>query len=115
MFKMLLYVIFSLAFCSLLYFASALIYFNSPRSMSKMTPFECGFDPKDSGRIPFSIRFFLLAVIFLIFDIEVVLLIPLVMMTQMKINCVIIGYAFGMLLVLGLFHEWKMGALSWIY
>nr|YP_009995343.1 NADH dehydrogenase subunit 3 [Ochthebius deletus]QNP09746.1 NADH dehydrogenase subunit 3 [Ochthebius deletus] len=83
----------------------------------KTSPFECGFDPKSSARLPFSIQFFLIAVIFLIFDVEITLLIPLIM--TMKITNIymymLISMFFIFILLLGLYHEWNQGALNWSY
>nr|QFG71040.1 NADH dehydrogenase subunit 3 [Pseudorimula sp. RSIO35641] len=82
----------------------------------KSSPFECGFDPMGSARLPFSLRFFLLAVIFLIFDVEIVLLFPVVskISTQMDFFTFTGILAFLLILILGLFHEWKEGSLNWI-
>nr|AYW52187.1 NADH dehydrogenase subunit 3 [Lamiinae sp. 1 ACP-2013] len=81
----------------------------------KSSPFECGFDPKNSARLPFSLQFFLIAVIFLIFDVEITLLLPLIM--TMKISSIfyytITSLIFILILILGLYHEWNQGALNW--
>ena len=79
----------------------------------KVSPFECGFDPKDSARLPFSVRFFLLAVLFLVFDIEIALVFPLVFGVSLSFyrNFTIAGVGFLIILLIGLLHEWREGAL----
>nr|YP_010944267.1 NADH dehydrogenase subunit 3 [Willemoesia forceps]WLW41806.1 NADH dehydrogenase subunit 3 [Willemoesia forceps] len=81
----------------------------------KNSPFECGFDPKSSARLPFSLRFFLIAVIFLIFDVEITLLLPLTTILQLSniFSWCITGLSFLLILLLGLYYEWVKGALDW--
>nr|YP_010988529.1 NADH dehydrogenase subunit 3 [Medeopteryx alacauda]WOR80673.1 NADH dehydrogenase subunit 3 [Medeopteryx alacauda] len=82
----------------------------------KSSPFECGFDPKSSARLPFSLQFFLIAMIFLIFDVEITLLFPLVI--TMKITSMMsfstVTILFILILLIGLYHEWNQGALNWV-
>nr|YP_010352238.1 NADH dehydrogenase subunit 3 [Reticulitermes dabieshanensis]UOL50332.1 NADH dehydrogenase subunit 3 [Reticulitermes dabieshanensis] len=81
----------------------------------KSSPFECGFDPKNSARLPFSSRFFLVAVIFMIFDVEIALLLPMpiTMTTSNMSSWMLISSAFLLILVIGLYHEWNQGSLEW--
>nr|YP_010264212.1 NADH dehydrogenase subunit 3 [Lucanus cervus]APO08639.1 NADH dehydrogenase subunit 3 [Lucanus sp. BMNH 1425267]QDW75836.1 NADH dehydrogenase subunit 3 [Lucanus cervus]QGQ62203.1 NADH dehydrogenase subunit 3 [Lucanus cervus]UIN24724.1 NADH dehydrogenase subunit 3 [Lucanus cervus] len=81
----------------------------------KTSPFECGFDPKSSSRLPFSLQFFLIAVIFLIFDVEITLLIPLIPVVPLTkfMNIIIIMTIYILILLAGLLHEWKQGSLNW--
>ncbi|YP_009741797.1 NADH dehydrogenase subunit 3 (mitochondrion) [Cylas formicarius] len=81
----------------------------------KSSPYECGFDPKNNSRMPFSLHFFLIALIFLIFDIELTLLLPIIFSLKFS-NIFSLFYSisfFLVILLLGLFHEWKLGALEW--
>nr|UNA68713.1 NADH dehydrogenase subunit 3 [Leptocorisa acuta] len=83
----------------------------------KMSPFECGFDPKSSARSPFSLQFFLIAILFLIFDIEIALLLP--MLVTMKTSNIMMWTLtmtmFIMTLILGLYYEWKNNMLEWTF
>nr|YP_009351189.1 NADH dehydrogenase subunit 3 [Atlantitermes snyderi]AQP28819.1 NADH dehydrogenase subunit 3 [Atlantitermes snyderi] len=81
----------------------------------KSSPFECGFDPKNSARLPFSSRFFLIAVIFMIFDVEIALLLPMpiTMLTSNMKSWMIISSVFLLILIIGLYHEWNQGSLEW--
>nr|QHZ87535.1 NADH dehydrogenase subunit 3 [Cloeon dipterum] len=81
----------------------------------KMSAFECGFDPFSSSRLPFSLRFYLIALIFLIFDVELVLLMPLVLLYDTVIIEVwgLVALIFAMILLIGLYYEWDQGALNW--
>ncbi|KAI8032976.1 NADH dehydrogenase subunit 3 (mitochondrion) [Drosophila gunungcola] len=81
----------------------------------KSSPFECGFDPKSSSRLPFSLRFFLITIIFLIFDVEIALILPMIII--MKYSNIMIwtitSIIFILILLIGLYHEWNQGMLNW--
>nr|YP_010585997.1 NADH dehydrogenase subunit 3 [Agapetus zniachtl]UZZ43733.1 NADH dehydrogenase subunit 3 [Agapetus zniachtl] len=81
----------------------------------KSSPFECGFDPKSSARLPFSLHFFLITVMFLIFDVEITLILPMIMIYNFSnmISWLISSFSFIMILLIGLFHEWNQGMLNW--
>nr|WAX39174.1 NADH dehydrogenase subunit 3 [Anaplecta sp. 5 ZQW-2020]WAX39187.1 NADH dehydrogenase subunit 3 [Anaplecta sp. 5 ZQW-2020] len=81
----------------------------------KSSPFECGFDPKSSPRMPFSLRFFLIAVVFLIFDVEIALLLPTIIIIKSSETIIwtITTTMFLLILLIGLYHEWNQGSLEW--
>nr|YP_007316863.1 NADH dehydrogenase subunit 3 [Biston panterinaria]AFQ99226.1 NADH dehydrogenase subunit 3 [Biston panterinaria]AID67409.1 NADH dehydrogenase subunit 3 [Biston panterinaria]ANW36755.1 NADH dehydrogenase subunit 3 [Biston panterinaria]ANW36768.1 NADH dehydrogenase subunit 3 [Biston panterinaria]ANW36807.1 NADH dehydrogenase subunit 3 [Biston panterinaria] len=81
----------------------------------KSSPFECGFDPKSSARIPFSLHFFLITLIFLIFDVEIALIFPIIKLFKL-VNFLIwmkISFFFIIILLIGLYHEWNQNMLNW--
>nr|YP_009648515.1 NADH dehydrogenase subunit 3 [Camponotus concavus]QCE31806.1 NADH dehydrogenase subunit 3 [Camponotus concavus] len=84
------------------------------KNREKMSPFECGFDPISKSRMPFSIQFFLVSLIFLIFDIEITLLIPLVfLMNTFNKMSIFISFLFLIILITGLFIEYLEKSIDW--
>nr|QVL29323.1 NADH dehydrogenase subunit 3 [Ceratitis ditissima] len=81
----------------------------------KCSPFECGFDPKSSSRLPFSLRFFLITIIFLIFDVEIALILPMILIITISniFMWSITSIIFILILIIGLYHEWNQGMLNW--
>nr|AAS67233.1 NADH dehydrogenase subunit 3 [Tityra semifasciata] len=81
----------------------------------KLSPYECGFDPLGSARLPFSIRFFLVAILFLLFDLEIALLLPLPWAIQLQSPLTTLTWTsiIILLLTLGLVYEWTQGGLEW--
>nr|YP_001122868.1 NADH dehydrogenase subunit 3 [Macrochelys temminckii]ABK20579.1 NADH dehydrogenase subunit 3 [Macrochelys temminckii] len=81
----------------------------------KLSPYECGFDPLESAHLPFSIRFFLVAILFLLFDLEIALLLPLPWAVQLLSPTHTLLWAFIILflMTLGLIYEWIQGGLEW--
>jgi NADH-quinone oxidoreductase subunit A len=80
----------------------------------QISPYECGFDPFEDAREPFDVRFSLVAILFLLFDVEVAFLFPLGLRWQeATTGRLIYGGLFFGILTLGLWYEWVKGALDW--
>lgn len=79
----------------------------------KSSVYECGLDPNMSARVPFSLRLFLLAVIFLVFDVEIALLMAVPVRLKIRFGWTALRVAlFLLILLFGLIHEWREGSLD---
>ena len=91
-------------------------YIFSPKNPDpeKLSAYECGFEAFDDSRMEFDIRFYLVAILFIIFDLEIVFLFPWAISLG---NLGILGYwsmmVFLFVLSVGFIYEWKKGALDW--
>jgi NADH-quinone oxidoreductase subunit A len=86
---------------------------------TKLSVYECGVTPTGNARERFSVKFYLIAILFIIFDIEVVFLYPWAVNFKSFLEAgkglymIVIMGIFFLMLVLGLFYEWRKGALDW--
>lgn len=79
----------------------------------KVSVYECGFDPFGSSRVPFSVKFFLVGILFLIFDLEISFLFPwCVVYNQIGLFGFWTMYVFLVILTVGLVYEWAKGGLE---
>jgi NADH-quinone oxidoreductase subunit A len=86
------------------------------RSPQKDTPYECGIAPTGSASERFSVKFYLVGMIFILFDIEAVFLYPwAVVFRELKMFALAEMFVFVALILVGFFYVWKKGALDWAH
>ena len=80
----------------------------------KLSPYECGFEPFNDSRMEFDIRFYLVAILFIIFDLEIAFLFPwAVSLGKIGVFGFVSMMIFLSILTIGFIYEWKKGALDW--
>ena len=80
----------------------------------KLSPYECGFEAFEDARMKFDVRFYLVAILFIIFDLEIAFLFPwAVVLDEIGTFGLISMSVFLALLVVGFIYEWRKGALEW--
>ena len=91
-------------------------YFFSPNNPDpeKLSAYECGFDAFDDSRMQFDVRFYLVAILFIIFDLEIAFLFPwAISLGNIGLYGFVSMMIFLMILTVGFIYEWKKGALDW--
>nr|UNO54475.1 NADH dehydrogenase subunit 3 [Rhipicephalus turanicus]UNO56191.1 NADH dehydrogenase subunit 3 [Rhipicephalus turanicus] len=89
--------------------------FQGKEAKEKNSPFECGFDPFSLSRVPFSLKFFFVGIVFLIFDVEIVVILPFPLMIMTKSLMFMFSFVFiNLLIMLGLLYEFKYSMLDWL-
>jgi NADH-quinone oxidoreductase subunit A len=118
-FPVLVFVLFGLAFGCLPILAGWLIAPSRPDS-EKLSPYECGFEAFEDARMKFDVRYYLIAIIFILFDLEIAFLFPWAAIFKEIVNTPAVK-AFGFfemfifigILVVGYVYAWAKGALDW--
>ena len=112
-FSIFLFLVFSIVLSTIIFFLSFLVS-SKLDDAEKLTAYECGFNPFSDSRTEFDVKFYIVAILFLIFDLEILFLFPF----SVCLDIIPLSSFYFMLLVLfvltvGFFYEWKKGALDW--
>jgi NADH-quinone oxidoreductase subunit A len=82
--------------------------------VEKDSPYECGFEPFEDARMKFDVRYYLIAILFIIFDLEIAFLFPwAVVFDKIGVIALVEMGLFLLLLIVGFAYVWKKGALEW--
>jgi NADH-quinone oxidoreductase subunit A len=86
----------------------------SKPDVEKQSTYECGFEPFEDSRIKFDVRYYLVAILFIVFDLEIAFLFPwAVSLNKIGVVGIVAVGIFLLILVVGFIYEWKKGALEW--
>ena len=110
----LLFVLVAVGLAIVMLIVSALV---SPSRYSKvkLEPYECGIEPETDARDRYSVRYYVIAMLFVIFDVETVFMFPwAVIMDELALFGLIEMLVFLFILVLGYVYAWREGALEWV-
>jgi NADH-quinone oxidoreductase subunit A len=112
-FPILLFILFGLALGALMLGVGRMVSPNRP-DPEKLSPYECGFEAFEDARMKFDVRYYLVAILFIIFDLEIAFLFPwAVVLPEIGYFGFIAMMIFLAILVVGFIYEWKKGALEW--
>ena len=112
-FPILLFILFGLGLGVLMITAGRIVSPNRPDA-EKLSPYECGFEAFEDARMKFDVRYYLIAILFILFDLEIAFLFPWAVVLP---DIGIFGFwsmmIFLAILIVGFIYEWKKGALEW--
>jgi NADH:ubiquinone oxidoreductase subunit 3 (subunit A) len=102
-------IVLAIVFFSISYFGVLRKY-----DVEKLSAYECGFEPFEDTRSKFDVRFYLVAILFIIFDLEIIYLFPwAIVLDKIDIFGFFVMIVFLFILTVGFIYEWKKGALDW--
>jgi len=112
-FPVLIFILIALVFGAVLLMLGTLVSPTEPNT-EKNSPYECGFEAFEDSRMKFDVRYYLVAILFIIFDLEIAFLFPwAVVLDSIGIEAFIAMGIFLGILLIGFIYEWKKGALEW--
>jgi NADH-quinone oxidoreductase subunit A len=112
-FPILVFLVIAGGLAAMMVMASVILARQRPDS-EKLSPYECGFEPFEDARVRFDVRYYLVAILFIIFDLEVAFLFPwAVSLSDIGLFGFLSMAVFLSVLTIGFAYEWKKGALEW--